>query len=110
MQPLAARGFDERREPDVFEEAADEMGRLDDLLELDALAWIEIEDHLVGLFEIGAPVAAPGMKLDDAELGECEVALGVLDRDIFFLLALLRAQRRKARDGRRHAGEGVTLE
>ncbi|MNT61969.1 hypothetical protein D3C72_1996500 [compost metagenome] len=54
-------------------------------------------------------MGAPGMKLDDAELGERQIALGVLDRDIDLLLAL-RILRFEALEARRHAGERMALE
>ena len=59
VQPLAARGLDVGREPQPFEELLHEERGVDDLLELDALAGVEVEDHPVGLFERGRASGSP---------------------------------------------------
>ena len=73
--------------PSRCELVADVDRRLDHLAPGDALAGVEVEDDPVGLLDQVA-AAAPGMQLDDAELGEGEVALGVLDGDVGAVLAV----------------------
>ena len=53
--------------------------------------------------------AAPGVELDDAELRQRQIALGVLDREVGLRLAL-GVGRLEGRDRGRHAGEGMALE
>ena len=52
---------------------------------------------------------APGVELDDAELRQREISLGVLDGEVGFRLALGICELEGRHRGR-HAGEGVALE
>src|SRR6185437_4779725 len=85
VQTLAARCLDEGNQSLSLEHAANMDGCFDNLPPAYALAGIEVEDDAVRLFEMLA-VRAPGVELDHPELGEGEIALGILDGEIGSIL------------------------
>ena len=78
VHALAARRLDEGAEPQRLELVAHVHRRLDHLAPGDALAGVEVEDHAVGPLE-RLHAAPPGMELDDSELRQRQIALGVAD-------------------------------